>query len=191
MAARVARLSPMPLLLVLVSSIASAQERPPAAYQAAASAERIPAIVLFAVALQESGMNRGGRLIPWPWTLNVAGQAYRFQTRRQACAALMVALGQWPRVRIDVGLGQINVGYHGHRVEQPCDLLEPYRNLAICASLLREHHREGDDWLVAVGRYHRPAGGAPAGRYRQRVEQHLARLGAAGRRLSFASGGRP
>lgn len=179
------------LVLVLLCSIATAQERPPAAYQAAASVERVPAIVLFAVALQESGMNRGGRLIPWPWTLNVAGQAYRFQTRRQACAALTFALEEWPRTRIDVGLGQINVGYHGRRVEQPCDLLDPYRNLALCASLLREHHREGDDWLVAVGRYHRPAGGELAGRYRQRVEQHLVRLGASGRALSFISGGGP
>lgn len=191
MATRVARTVPASLLLMLVCSLATGQEQPPAAYQTAARVERIPATVLFAVALQESGINRGGRLIPWPWTLNVAGQAYRFQTRRQACAALTFALGQWPRTRIDVGLGQINVGYHGNRVEQPCDLLDPYRNLALCASLLREHHREGDDWLVAVGRYHRPAGGAPAGRYRQRVEQHMLRLGASGGALSFTRGGGP
>lgn len=164
------------LLLGLFSSSVVAQERPPAAYQAAAREARIPAVVLFAVALQESGMKRRGQLIPWPWTLNVAGRSYRFQTRRQACAALDAALGGWPKTRIDVGLGQINVGYHGHRVAKPCDLLDPYRNLAICASILREHHRDGDDWLVAVGRYHRPAGGEPAGRYRHSVAQHLARL---------------
>lgn len=136
-------------------------------------------------------MGRRGRLIPWPWTLNVAGHPYRFQTRRQACAALDAALGSWPKTRIDVGLGQINVGYHGHRVEKPCDLLDPYRNLAICASILREHHREGNDWLAAVGRYHRPAGGEPAGRYRQSVEQHLARLTASRGASSYTSGRGP
>jgi hypothetical protein len=176
MAARIAQ-AWSALLLTLLANGAIAQE-PPTAYQAAARQARIPAVVLFAVALQESGMRRHGQLIPWPWTLNVAGSPYRFHTRRQACAALDAALKSWPRTRVDVGLGQINVGYHGHRVKQPCDLLDPYRNLEISATILREHHRAGDDWLIAVGRYHRPAGGAPAGRYRQSVGQHLARLAA-------------
>jgi hypothetical protein len=179
------------LLLGLLASSALAQEQPPAAYQAAAIEARIPAVVLFAVALQESGIKWRGRLIPWPWTLNVAGNAYRFQTKREACAALSAALHTSPKTRIDVGLGQINLGYHRHRVDKPCDLLDPYRNLAICASILREHHRESDDWLVAVGRYHRPAGGAPAARYRQGVEQHLARLTASRNASSFANGDVP
>ena len=75
-----------------------------------------------------------------------------------------------------MGLGQINVGYHGHRVNRPCELLDPYRNLAITATILREQHMPGDDWLIAIGRYHRPAGGAPAARYRRLVKQHLARV---------------
>lgn len=191
MATRIAHPLPALLLLALLASSAAALERPPPAYQVAAIEARIPAVVLFAVALQESGMNRRGRLIPWPWTLNVAGRPYRFQTRRHACAALKAALDSWPRTRIDVGLGQVNVGYHGHRVQEPCDLLDPYRNLAICAAILREHHLEGDDWLVAVGRYHRPAGGAAAGRYRQNVGQHLARLTASSDASSFASGRAP
>ncbi|WP_437610035.1 hypothetical protein [Erwinia sp. V71] len=30
--------------------------------------------------------------------------------------------------------------------------------------------------MLAIGRYHRPAGGAPAARYRRSVSQHLARV---------------
>jgi soluble lytic murein transglycosylase-like protein len=78
--------------------------------------------------------------------------------------------------RIDVGLGQINLGYHAHRYRTPCDLLDPYRNLAIAAEILKEQHVSGEDWLLAIGRYHRPAGGAPADRYRQNVARHLRRL---------------
>ena len=78
--------------------------------------------------------------------------------------------------RIDVGLGQINVGYHAHRFIHPCDVLDPYRNLAIAATILREHHTPGEDWLLAIGRYHRPAGGALAVRYRHSVYQHMARV---------------
>src|SRR5690606_215667 len=89
---------------------------------------------------------------------------------------LRQALRRTPATRIDAGLSQINLGYHPQRYAQPCDLLDPYRNLAIAAEILREQHVEGEDWLLAIGRYHRPAGGAPAARYRLSVGQHLARV---------------
>ncbi|MCY1302834.1 hypothetical protein D9M70_525160 [compost metagenome] len=75
-----------------------------------------------------------------------------------------------------MGLGQINLGYQRHRYHRPCELLAPYRNLVIAANILREQHAPGQDWLITVGRYHRPAGGAPAARYRRSVGQHLARV---------------
>lgn len=165
------------LLWLAVGTVsAEVREVPPPAYQLAAREAGIPSAVLYAVALQESGMTLRGRRVPWPWTLNVAGQARRFQTREAACAELRRALRDVPRTRIDVGLGQINVGYQAERFDQPCDLLDPYRNLAIAATILREHHTPGEDWLLAIGRYHRPAGGAPAARYRRSVHQHLARV---------------
>lgn len=159
--------------VTLGSSAARAQGiQPPTAYQRAASHAGIPASVLFAVALQESGATIRGRFIPWPWTLNVKGEPSRYVRRADACAALRRALKE--HRSIDVGLGQINVHYHGHRVSDPCELLDPYRNLAIAASILREHHTPGDDWLVAIGHYHRPAGGELAARYRRSVQRHLA-----------------
>ena len=123
--------------------IASAQEVPPPAYQLAAQRAGIPSPVLFAVALQESGARLHGRLIPWPWTLNVAGHAERYATRAEACAGLRRALAHTPASRIDAGLGQVNLGYHAHRYEHPCDLLDPYRNLAIAADILLEQHTPG------------------------------------------------
>ncbi|MBD3697620.1 hypothetical protein IE981_14840 [Klebsiella pneumoniae] len=59
------------------------------------------------------------------------------------------------------GAGSDQLGYQKHRYSHPCDLLDPYRNLAIAAEILREQHTPGEDWLLAIGRYHRPAGGAP------------------------------
>ncbi len=156
--------------------IASAQEVPPPAYQLAAQRAGIPSPVLFAVALQESGARLHGRLIPWPWTLNVAGRAERYATRAEACAGLRRALARTPASRIDAGLGQVNLGYHAHRYEHPCDLLDPYRNLDIAADILLEQRTPGGDWMVAIGRYHRPAGGEPAARYRRSVHRHLARV---------------
>ena len=155
---------------------ALAREVPPPAYQLAAHRADVPAAVLYAVALQESGTRYHDRLVPWPWTLNVAGASHRFATRTEACAGLHQALRDVPRTRIDAGLGQINLGYQRHRYDHPCELLDPYRNLALAAQILREQHAPGQDWLITIGRYHRPAGGAPAARYRQSVGRHLARL---------------
>lgn len=116
------------------------------------------------------------RWIPWPWTLNIADVPHRYVSRAAACVALHQALGQVGAYRIDVGLGQIDVGYFGGRVAEPCDLLEPYRNLLLAATILKHYHEKGEDWMLAVGRYHRPAGGALAARYRRDVAMQLARV---------------
>jgi soluble lytic murein transglycosylase-like protein len=164
------------LAAVLATGPVQAQEMPPPAYQLAAQRADIPSTVLYAVALQESGVRRGERIVPWPWSLNVAGQSRRYASRSEACAGVRHALREVPPTRIDVGLGQINLGYHPHRYRQPCDLLDPYDNLRIAADILKEQHTPGEDWLLAIGRYHRPAGGAPAARYRRSVSQHLQRV---------------
>lgn len=176
------------VFLFTAPSVTRAQEAPPPAYQSAARTHSVPASVLFAVALQESGMVLRGRLIPWPWTLNVAGRPLRYANRTEACAALRYALIHLPPTRIDVGLGQINVGFHGHRVAHPCALLDPYQNLTLAALILREHHTPTEDWSIAIGHYHRPAGGEPAERYRRAVQGHLQRvLGASTANMTMSS----
>ena len=173
------------------AAIVFGQEVPPPAYQLAAQQAGVPSPVLYAVALQESGARLRGRLIPWPWTLNVAGRAERYATRAEACAGIRRALARTPVNRIDAGLGQVNLGYHAHRYAHPCELLDPYRNLAIAAEILQEQHTPGEDWLVAIGRYHRPAGGEPAARYRRSVHQHLTRVLGPGASLPSALSSMP
>lgn len=160
----------------LCARAVQAQEIPPPAYQFAAQRAGIPSTVLYAVVLQESGIRRNGRVVPWPWSLNVAGQTRRFASRADACASLLQALRTAPDTRTDVGLGQINLGYQKQRYDKPCDLLDPYDNLRIAAEILQEQYVPGEDWLLAIGRYHRPAGGEPAARYRRSVSRHLARV---------------
>ena len=118
-------------------SAAHAQEVPPPAYQLAAQRAGIPSLVLYAVALQESGILRNGRIVPWPWSLNIAGKSRRNATRADACAGLQQTMRVTPLKRIDAGLGQINLGYQQHRYTHACDLLDPYRNLAIAADILK------------------------------------------------------
>jgi hypothetical protein len=170
------RLPPLLACLLLARPGMAAAEEIPPAYRLAARQANVPAAVLYAIALQESGIRRDGRFAPWPWTLNVAGRPRRFENHADACRALTKALRTMPPGRVDAGLAQINLGHQRHRYQHPCALLDPSHNLAAAASILREQYRPGEGWPRAIERYHRPAGGAPAIRYRQRVEKHLARI---------------
>lgn len=156
------------------AACAELASRVPPAYEWAAERAGVPAPVLYAVALQESGTRLRGRIVPWPWTLNVAGRAERFASRVEACLGLRKAIAGAALHEIDAGLGQINLGSQARRYASACDLLDPYRNLVIAAQILREQHLVGEDWLAAVGRYHRPAGGTEAARYRADVAKRLA-----------------
>ncbi|AFT70403.1 MULTISPECIES: transglycosylase SLT domain-containing protein [Alloalcanivorax] len=160
----------------------------PPAYTAAALRHAVPPVVLYALAHTESGtaLNVGKR--PWPWTLNIAGQGYRYPNRTQACQALNQAL-KTTRV-IDVGLGQLNIRWNPAlfgskgRFADPCDALDPYDNLDATAALLRQRFDQGGQghnggWGGAAGRYHRPAGGAPAQRYRRAFRAEMKALNSA------------
>ncbi|MGQ7245146.1 hypothetical protein ACUN9V_16980 [Salinicola sp. V024] len=171
------------LVAVLVVGIAHAgQPDIPSAYVVAAEDHGVPPAVLYAVASAESvvSLNAGRR--PWPWTLNVAGKSMRFGDRGSACQALTDAL-ETTKI-VDVGIAQLNVRWQpqlfgdGQRFADPCEGLDPYANLDEAAALIRHHFDEAGDWLIAAGRYHRPAGGRPAERYRAVVSEELARLGA-------------
>lgn len=157
----------------------------PAAYQRAARHAGVPPELLFVVAQQESGITRHNRLIPWPWTLNVAGKAQRFRSYTASCRGLHQALKRTSAKRIDAGLAQLNVGWQSHRVTHPCQLLDPYRNLALAAAILKEQRRPGEGWLLAAGRYHHPAGGKTASRYRRGVQRHLQNLPLSGQEPSL------
>jgi len=92
--------------LLFSTSFANAGETPPPAYQLIALPAGVPSEVLYSIALQESGTRLRGRLVPWPWTLNVAGNGYRFANRSDACGALLHALRTAGSHRVDVGWAQ-------------------------------------------------------------------------------------
>ncbi len=141
----------------------------------------MPPAVLYAVSLAESATTLPFGRRPWPWTLNIAGRGARYATRKAACRALQTALTHTRSV--DVGIAQINVRWQpglfgaGERFAAPCAALDPYANLDAAAALLRRcHERTAGGWSAAAGCYHRPAGGAPAARYRAAFTKELTRL---------------
>ena len=165
------------LWLPMAQGAVAAGIRIPEGYRTVARQHQVPAEVLFAVALAESGRTVNKVTLPWPWTLNVAGKSYRYATRAEGCQALTRFMRTHPLKRIDVGLGQTNLGYNGHHYRSACEAFEPYDNLNATARILRDCYRQRNgSWLDAAACYHRPAGGAPAKTYRTIVQRHLARL---------------
>lgn len=136
----------------------------PSLYVTVAVAEDIPAKVLYNLAITESKATlTNGVVRPWPWTLNVKGRPYYFQTRQEACQSLTKLLTQ--TALVDIGLTQLNWRYQGDHFDKPCDVFEPLANLTHAARLLKQGKRIRGTWVKAAGWFHRPAGGAPAERY--------------------------
>ncbi|HBM3184866.1 TPA: lytic transglycosylase domain-containing protein [Klebsiella oxytoca] len=137
----------------------------------------VPPEALLAITLSESGRLVRGELRPWPWTLNVAGRGYFYDSQEEACRALTGFMRTRALKNIDAGVAQTNLGWHGHRFVRSCDALDPTRNLNAAARILRDCYltRHGS-WLDAAACYHHPRGGAPARKYRDTVKKHLATL---------------
>jgi hypothetical protein len=161
---------------VLAAALQCAAAATPAAYVAAAHAERVPPDILFALACAESGRPMAdGRTLPWPWVLNVGGDGQFFATRAAAHEALVQVLTR--STNVDVGLGQINWYWHRERFADTWQALDPYVNLRTAARLLREQFDRCacDDWWRAVERYHAPSETSNVverrSRYRANVER--------------------
>ncbi len=93
---------------LLVCSLSVVADTIPSGYYRIASQYQMPASVLYAAALTESGKTvKKGVFRPWPWTLNVAGKPQRFASRNAACRELNRQLARGIR-SIDIGLMQIN-----------------------------------------------------------------------------------
>jgi soluble lytic murein transglycosylase-like protein len=146
----------------------------PSAYHRVAKEYSVPAGILFAIALTESGRRVEGRILPYPWTLNIDGHGEYFSTRTEADARLVQLIhdGQAP----DIGLMQVNWKYHRGKLGAPEQAFDPWLNLRAGALVLRKRYEETGDWWQAVGRYHSRTP-SRARTYRQRVLRWYRRLG--------------
>lgn len=145
-------------------------EAVPFGYRAVAAERGIPHTVFYAMALTESG--KQVELVddyrPWPWTLNVAGRGYFYDSRVAAWQALTALLERGKR-SIDIGLMQVNWRYHHQRLGTAWRALDPYHNLRVGARILQDCYMNERDWWASVGCYHAPADPQRARQYRRRV----------------------
>jgi soluble lytic murein transglycosylase-like protein len=147
----------------------------PAAYHQVANEYDVPAGILFAIALTESGRKAAdGQILPYPWAMNVNGKASYFANRAEAARRLTQLLGEGKQP--DIGLMQVNWRYHRRKLGDVSQAFDPWLNLRAGATVLRDAYRATGDWWKAVGRYH-SATPKRAKAYRARVLRWYARLG--------------
>jgi hypothetical protein len=142
------------LLLALVASAAEA--RPELCEEAARRASQetgVPADVLQAISLTETGRAHRGQMGPWPWAANIDGKGFWFDGPEAAMAFARENLARGRR-SFDLGCFQINWRWHGEHFASPADLLDPLASARYAARFLARLRAEFGSWEAAAGAYH-------------------------------------
>lgn len=162
---------------LVLAGLSAAVQSERADYAVVADYVGVPEALLYAMALAESGRQHNREFVPWPWTLNIEGEAQFYPDRETMFSALMAAL-RAKQLRVDVGPLQVNWYWHYERLQSPWRITDPVVNLKVAAQILKQHYQRSGDWLIAAGHYHRPSEATPADLaraqgYRERVSALL------------------
>jgi hypothetical protein len=129
------------------------QSFPGPLWKQAAKAHGIDPVLLYSVALFESGRQGGkNRVGPWPFALhfNQADVSIYALSAREA----RFVLARVTTDNVDIGLGQVNYKNHKDKVQRREDLLDPKINLTVASKILAEALSSTPDQELGVGRYH-------------------------------------
>ena len=149
-------------VLALLLAAAPARAGPDAPYAAceaaivaAQKAPRIPDKLMPAISRVESG-----RLDPltkqvraWPWTINVEGAGFFFDTKEGAIDAVRALQARGVR-SVDVGCMQVNLMHHPNAFASLDEAFDPAANARYAARFLSALFRQTGDWSLAVANYH-------------------------------------
>jgi hypothetical protein len=115
----------------------------------------IPTNLLAAIATTESGRWHDGlgMAVPWPWTINVDGKGYYFNSKAEAIAHVQEFQRQGHE-SIDVGCMQVNLKHHPHAFANLEQAFDPAANVDYAATFLHDNYAELGDWIKATAAYH-------------------------------------
>jgi hypothetical protein len=116
---------------------------------------RIPSQLLRSIALVESARPDPltGRVVPWPWTINVSGTGYFFASSEEAITA--VANFQARGIKsIDVGCAQVNLLHHPTAFATLERAFDPEANADYAARFLKSLYEGTRNWPLAAAAYH-------------------------------------
>ena len=164
------------------SAVASAPSLDPSqtrlCHQAIARASAqigVPRDVLLAISLTETGKKIGGRVNPWPWTVNMEGAGLWFATQQEALAYTQGNFARGAR-SFDIGCFQINYRWHHENFRSISDMFDPQINATYAAKYLKSLYEETGTWSKAAGFYHSRTP-EYSNRYQARFNQYMASIG--------------
>jgi len=125
------------------------------ATQRTEQARRLPAHLLGAIALAESGRWDSQRQasFAWPWTVTAEGRGRYFPSRAAAIAEVRRLRARGVR-NIDVGCMQINLLHHPDAFPSLRRAFDPAANTAYAADFLVDLRDRTGSWIEAAGAYH-------------------------------------
>ncbi len=154
-----------------VGEVAPACDR---AARIAAAETGVPVNVLLAITRAETGRAENGRLVPWPWTVNMEGKGAWFPQKADALNFAQDRFDAGVR-NFDVGCFQLNYRWHGKNFADIGQMFEPIENARYAADFLSRLFSETGDWSKAAASYHSRTP-KYADRYLARFNRILARL---------------
>lgn len=140
----------------------------------AAKATGVPAAVLHAISLTETGRKSGGSFRPWPWTVNMEGKGLWFENATRAKNYVAKEFNRGAR-SFDVGCFQLNYKWHGQAFSSVDEMFDPNANALYAAGFLAELFIEKGNWPDAAGAYHSRTP-KYADKYRSRFNRMFSKL---------------
>ncbi len=115
----------------------------------------IPIHLLAAIASTESGRYNKeiGLSLPWPWTINVEGKGYFFDTKKEAITKVHELQARGFQ-SIDVGCMQVNLHHHPNAFSSLEEAFDPAYNVAYAAQFLKQNFNDEGSWRKATADYH-------------------------------------
>ncbi len=115
----------------------------------------LPDQLLRSIALVESGRLDPvtKRILPWPWTINVAGVGYFYASSAEAIAATKAFQASGIR-SIDVGCAQVNLLHHPDAFSSIEKAFDPTSNADYAARFLKSLYAGTRNWPLATAAYH-------------------------------------
>ncbi|WP_323947474.1 lysozyme family protein [Aeromonas hydrophila] len=145
----------------------------PKGYHVFAEQYKVPVKLLYAVAMNESlHPTSHKRAIPWPWTANVDGKSYRFNSREELYNFSNELISTGKR-SIDICASQINWYWNHKRFKNLYEATDPAICLETSAKILSENHAKTNNWIMAAAIYHNPSSEAKQQRYIKSLKKNL------------------
>ena len=116
---------------------------------------RAPDKLLPSIARVESGRLDAatGKVRPWPWTINVEGVGYFFDSKAEVIAAVQAFQAKGKR-SIDVGCMQVNLMHHPKAFADLDEAFDPAANARYAVKFLTGLYQQTRDWPLATAWYH-------------------------------------